>query len=291
MKEQIVAVQRMQDYIETHLYEEITLADLAGASLYSPWYAYRLFTQWLARTPADYIRRLRLSKSALRLRDERCRVADIAFEVGFSSVDGYQRAFYREFGCNPRDYAANPIPLFLFTPYRVLNNTMEKEKPMDRIKTVFIQAVEKPARRVLMKRGVSAEDYYKYCEEVGCDIWGLLLSIKFALGEPVGLWLPKHLIKSGTSQYVQGVEMAADYNGIVPEGFDVVDLPAATYLMFRGEPFAEEDYEQAIDEVWEAIKKYDPSVAGYEWDETNPRVQLEPTGSRGYIELVAVRKK
>jgi len=29
MREQILAVQRMQDYIEAHIHEEITLADLA----------------------------------------------------------------------------------------------------------------------------------------------------------------------------------------------------------------------------------------------------------------------
>ncbi|HNW86691.1 MAG TPA: AraC family transcriptional regulator [Candidatus Limiplasma sp.] len=291
MREQIAAVQRMQDYIEAHLYEEITLVDLARASAYSPWYANRLFTQWLGRTPADYIRRLRLSKSALKLRDARVKVADVAFEVGFSSVDGYQRAFYREFGYNPRQYAANPVPLWLFTPYRVLSTPMNKEKTMDQLKTVFVQEVIKPARRVLVKRGVTAEDYYRYCEEVGCEIWGLLLSIQSALGEPVALWLPKHFIKPGTSQYVQGVEMVADYSGPVPEGFDAIDLPAATYLLFRGEPFAEEDYEQAIGEVWEAIRKYNPGLMGYEWDESNPRIQLEPSGARGYMELVAVRKK
>ena len=38
MNEQILAVQRMQDYIETHLTDEITMADLAGAALFSPWY-------------------------------------------------------------------------------------------------------------------------------------------------------------------------------------------------------------------------------------------------------------
>ena len=42
MQEQIDAVQRMQDYIGSHLTEEITLADLAGVSLFSPWYSYRL---------------------------------------------------------------------------------------------------------------------------------------------------------------------------------------------------------------------------------------------------------
>ena len=43
MKEQILAVQRMQDYIEKNKTEEIRLSDLARASLFSPWYAYRLF--------------------------------------------------------------------------------------------------------------------------------------------------------------------------------------------------------------------------------------------------------
>ena len=68
MQEQIDAVQRMQDYIGSHLTEEITLADLAGVSLFSPWYSYRLFTRQTGTTPADYIRRMRLSKSALKLR-------------------------------------------------------------------------------------------------------------------------------------------------------------------------------------------------------------------------------
>ena len=36
MTEQALAVQRMQDYIEEHLMDEITLADLARASLFPP---------------------------------------------------------------------------------------------------------------------------------------------------------------------------------------------------------------------------------------------------------------
>ena len=37
MKEQVLAVQRMQDYIEKNKTEEISLSDLARASLFSPW--------------------------------------------------------------------------------------------------------------------------------------------------------------------------------------------------------------------------------------------------------------
>ena len=291
MEERVLAVQRMQDYIDGHLSQEITLADLARASFYSPWYSYRLFKQWVGMTPADYIRRLRLSKSALRLRDFDCRIVDVAFELGFGSVDGYQRAFYREFGCNPREYASNPVPLYLFTPYGVKFREIRKEsKTMGNVNNVFVQVIQKPARKVIVKRGVNATEYFGYCEEVGCDVWGLLTSMKSISGEPVCLWLPERYRKAGTSEYVQGVEVSADYDGAVPEGFDVIELPAAEYLMFQGEPFEEEDYCQAIDAVQEAVKKYQPSVIGYQWDEENPRVQLEPVGTRGYIEMVAVKR-
>lgn len=290
MQETVEAVQRMQDYIEENLGGNITLAALSKVSLYSPWYSYRLFTQWTGLTPADYIRRLRLSESALKLRDQACRIADVAFEMGFGSVDGYQRAFQREFGCNPREYAAHPVPLYLFTPYGVKYRMVDKEKRMEHVKSVFVQLVEKPERKVVIKRGVNATEYFTYCEEVGCDVWGLLTSMKSLGGEPVCLWLPKEYIKPGTSEYVQGVELPVDYDGEIPEGFDVIELPAASYLMFQGEPFEEEDYCQAIDAVQEVIGRYEPSVLGYVWDERNPRVQLEPVGTRGYIELLAVSK-
>ncbi len=291
MEEQIKAVQRMQDYIEEHLFCNITLADLAKVSLYSPWYSYRLFVQQINMTPADYIRRLRLSKSAIKLRDEKAKIVDIAFEFGFNSVDGYQRAFYREFGCNPREYSVNPIPIYLFKPYGVKYSVIRKETVMKDVKNVFIQVIEKPARKVIIKRGKTAKNYFEYCEEVSCDIWGLLTSIPSISSEPVCLWLPKSYIEPETSEYVQGVEVPVDYDGVIPEGLDVIELPKCQYMMFQGEPFAEEDFCEAIDQVWDAIKKYDPSAVGYVWDDNNPRIQLEPIGTRGYIELVAVKHK
>ena len=284
------AVRAMQDYISEHIAEDITPADLAKASNFSPWYARKLFVKHLGMAPAVYIRRLKLSKSALRLRDEKISVLDIAMDMGFGSVDGYQRAFRREFGCNPKEYALSPVPIWLFTPYFITDEE-RKVSDMSDTRTVFIQIVEKPARKVIIKRGIKANEYFSYCEEVGCDVWGLLTSIKSISGEPVCFWLPEHLRKPVTNEYVQGVEVEQDYKGSVPEGFEVIDLPAATYLLFRGEAFEEEAYESAINEIWDAEKKYDPEFIGYEWDDKNPRIQLEPRGERGYIELVPVKKK
>ncbi len=279
----------MQDYIKAHLSEDIKLTDLAKAATYSPWYARRLFISLLGITPSDYIRRLRLRQSALRLRDEKVNVSDVALDLGFGSVDGYTRAFAREFGCNPKQYALNPVPIRLFNPYGVKYNNTGSIKAMQQSKNIFIQLIEKPERKVIIKRGKTATDYWAYCNEVGCDVWGLLTSIKSISGEPVCLWLPEKYIKDGTSKYVQGVEVACGYNGEIPDGFDVISLPAAKYLMFQGEPFAEADFGAAIEQVQTAIKKYDPSIIGYKWDSENPRIQLEPIGSRGYIELLAVK--
>lgn len=289
MREQIEAVQRMQEYIEDHLCEKITFADISKASLFSPWYARRLFLEYTGVTPADYIRKLRLKQSALRLRDEDVTVLDVALDAGFGSVDGYQRAFRKEFGCNPSAYSANPIPLHLFTPYGVKFRFLERKERTVRAKNVFIQVIDKPERKVIIKRGKTAKDYWTYCEEVGCDIWGVLVSMKSLCGEPVCLWLPKAYIQPGTSEYVQGVEVAVDYSGEIPEGFDIIELPASKYLMFQGEPFREEDYQQAITDIWESEKKYDPTLIGYQWDNANPKIQLEPVGTRGYIELLPIK--
>ena len=289
MDEHIEAVQRMQDYIETNLDKNITTADLANASRYSPWYSYRLFVELLHMTPAVYIRRLRLSKSALRLRDEKVKIIDVALDSGFESVDGYQRAFYKEFGCNPYEYSIRPTPIYLFKPYGIKYANRKESKDMSEVKSVFVQVIEKPERKVIIKRGKEATEYFKYSEEVGCDVWGLLCSMKSICGEPVCLWLPQKYIAEGTSEYVQGVEVAMDYSGEIPEGFDVIELPKCKYILFQGEPFEEEDFCEAIEEVWSAVKKYNPTAIGYKWDDSNPRIQLEPIGTRGYIELHPVK--
>lgn len=292
MKEQRMSVQRMQEYIEAHLDQEVTLSQLSQVSQFSPWHSYRLFRDYLEVTPAEYIRRLRLSQSAMRLKKEKCSVTDAALDCGFGSVDGYTRAFYKEFGCNPGEYLKDPVPISLFIPYGVKFIELWKDVvDMERLQNIFVQVIRKPERKVIIKRGVSAEDYFDYCGEVGCDVWGTLMSMDSLCGEPVCLWLPEVYKKPGTSTYVQGVEVEPDYAGMIPEGFDVITLPACEYLAVQGEPFQEEDYAQAILSVQYSMERYDPTIIGYEWDDDNPHIQLEPRGERGYVELRAIKRR
>ena len=288
-RERVDAVQRMQDYIEEHLMDGITLKQLASAAGYSPWYAARMFRELTGEAAFNYIRKRRLSVAAYRLRDGRERVLDVALEFQFDSHEGFTRAFHRTFGLSPARYRREAPPIQLYLAYSARAQYRMKhpeEKEECQVATgFFAQVTDFPGRKLLLKRGVEAEGYFEYCEEVGCDVWGVLCSVKEALNEPMGLWLPDSMRPEGTSRYVQGVEVPADYAGAIPEGYELMELPSCQMIVFQGEPYDDEHFDSAIEEVWKSIERYDPERFGYRWatDEL-PRFQLEPQGWRGYIE-------
>jgi AraC family transcriptional regulator len=295
--EKINAVSHMQDYIEEHVSESITLHMLANAAKYSPWHSTRIFKELTGKTPFDYLRALRLSRAALKLRDEEVRIIDVAFDFVFDSHEGFTRAFSKQSGMTPQYYSKNTPPLKLFMPNRIRDYYLILQKGEDNMtknikpNTIFVQVVERPARKLVLKRGIKATQYFEYCEEVGCDVWGVLSSFKEAIYEPIGMWMPENLRKAGTSVYTQGVELPVDYAGVVPEGFELIDLPACKMMVFQGQPYDDEKFEDAIIEMWEVMKNYNPELYGFKWsDEDGPRFQLAPMGYRGYIEARPVRQ-
>jgi AraC-like DNA-binding protein len=287
----------MQAYIEAHLQEPITLHRLADAAGYSPWHAARVFKALTGRSPFEYIRLVRLSRAALRLSEPDARVVDVAFDFVFDSHEGFTRAFSKQFGLTPQRFSQHKPPLRLFMPEDVREKYLALQKGEHAMSetpkpaTIFIQVVDRPARKLILKRGIQAADYYAYCEEVGCEIWNVLTGIRQALYEPVGMWLPEKLRKPGTSIYAQGVEMPLDYSGPVPEGLELIELPPCKMMIFQGEPYDDAEFEQAIGSLWETIKNYKPELYGFRYaDEDGPRFQLEPQGYRGYIEGRPVRQ-
>lgn len=298
--EKLKVVTHMQDVIEAHLGETLTLAALTRGTGYSMWHAARMFEEVTGVAPFTYLRRRRLSAAAQRLAEGESRVVDVAFDFVFDSHEGFTRAFARQFGLTPAGFMKKRPALPLFYPPRmreyftrrqkgepvmkkIKENAKESDKP--RTQAVFVQIVERPARRLVLLRGRDATHYFEYCEEVGCDVWDKLAAIPDALHEPMGLWLPEAGRPAGTSSYVQGVEVPADWSGTVPEGFELMDLPPCTLLVFQGEPFDDREFERAIEDLWDVMNRYDPATIGYRWaDEDAPRFQLAPLGERGYIE-------
>lgn len=290
----IEAVNRVQTYIEENLHKRMTLHELANVAGYSPWHLSKLFKKYCGKTIFDYIRAIRLSQAALYLRDNETQIVDVALNFIFDTHEGFTRAFAKEFGITPKKYAQTTPPLKLFLPHPVEDweNQKKGKITMSTNSTViFAQVIERSKRKAIIKRGVDATHYFEYCDEVGCDVWGELCSIKGALYEPMGMWLPPKLIKPGTSLYVQGVEIPEDFSGIIPEGYDLIDLEPCQMMIFQGEKYDDENFQEEVGKVMKAIDKYDPEPFGFVWAPNDtPRFQYEPQGSRGYIEGRPVRQ-
>lgn len=288
----VETISRVQWFIEKNLLNKITLFQLAAVANYSIPQLERMFKKAVGLSPFAYIRKLRLTAAARVLRDNEIKVIDTALDFLFDSHEGFTRAFLKEFGVSPFSYKKNPIPLKYFIAYDVIDmKSLNKPKENEKMKTttVFTQIVERADRKAIIKRGIKATDYFTYCEEVDCDVWGVLSSIKEAQFEPAGFWLPKGMIKTGTSEYVQGVEVSKDYCGQVPSGYDIITLQACKFMVFNGEEFNDDNFMEEIGLVWQAIEKYNPKTYGYDWDDAQPRFQLEPRGERGYIEARPVK--
>jgi AraC family transcriptional regulator len=287
----------MQDYIEAHIRKHISLSDLARAAGYSPWYSARIFKELTGKSPFEYVRALRLSRAAVELKDTNNRIIDVALDFVFDSHEGFTRAFSKQFGISPRNYSKNAQSVKLFIPqdvrdyYLVLQKGDNMVNKNTKTSTVFVQVVDRPARKLILKRGIKAAHYFDYCEEVGCDVWEILSGIKEALYEPIGMWLPENLRPRGTSVYAQGVEVPLDYSGGIPAGFEIIELKPCKMMVFQGQPYDDEKFQDAIGELWEVMKTYNPEIYGFRWaDDDGPRFQLAPMGYRGYIEARPVRE-
>ena len=293
------AAERMKKFISENLHQPITASDVAKAAGYSQYHAARVFRAETGVSPFEYIRRQRLTKSARTLRLGKHKVLDVALDFVFDTHEGFTRAFTNGFGISPKKYASRPTPEGWLIPTSYLDraNTNLEEWSMNKTSVIFTQIVDRPLRKLILRRSKAAGDYLAYCGEIGCGeqnasaAWDVLTELKEALYEPVGVWLPENMRPAGTGIYAHGVEVPEDFKGIVPDGFEVMELPACQMMVFQGEPYDDEIFEEAVGKCMEQIKRFNPEVYGYEWaPELAPRMQLAPEGWRGYIEMLPVRK-
>lgn len=103
--EYLARIHRAQDYIETHLGEELKLEDIARAAHFSSFHFHRLYTALTGETLYQFILRIRLERAAGRLCQSMLEpVTNIALDVGFSSAATFARAFKEHFGVSASEY-------------------------------------------------------------------------------------------------------------------------------------------------------------------------------------------
>lgn len=100
----------LQAYIQDHLSEHITLEFLTRQFHYSRSYLTAQFRMTTGMSIMEYISRLRIQRAKELLLDGGMTVAQIAEELGYSSMQYFSQCFKQAVGCSPSRYASTQNP-------------------------------------------------------------------------------------------------------------------------------------------------------------------------------------
>ena len=107
-KEQITSINKALAYIESHLENELSLADISQQAHYSPYHFHRLFKAFTKETLNHYIARKRVERaSADLLHREKLTITELSNRYGFTSNSSFTRAFKKYYGMSPSDFRKN----------------------------------------------------------------------------------------------------------------------------------------------------------------------------------------
>lgn len=95
------SVQQAKEFIDQHYAGQITLNDIARASLLSPYHLSRTFKTQIGVSPHAYLNQRRLDKAKRLLLTTQMTVQDISDRVGFSNVNILIRSFKNAAGMTP----------------------------------------------------------------------------------------------------------------------------------------------------------------------------------------------
>ena len=294
MKEWSETVQRMIEWIESNAERPRILETLSSEIGYSPWYCSVLFHDVTGMTLKTYVSRRRLARAAEEIRDTDERILDIALKNGFSSQEVLTRLFKEQFGCTPASYRKNPVPVPLqnFKIVRFPDYDEKRIKTMEESRlNVRVEFI--PAHKYMGIWEEKAENYCDFWEYHDCDeVCGFVTSMDKMAHPVVTAHTAGWLNKDGKKTYFYGTGIPTDYNGPVPEGFEVREIPESYYLVFEYPTF---DFMQENADVMTAVEKlawnFDPSVMGYAWnEEACPDYQRHNPEKFGYQVLRPVKK-
>jgi AraC family transcriptional regulator len=111
----LLPIYRAIEWVEAHLQDEASVAEMAAAAGYSLFHFIRAFDRTVYHTPYDYLMRRRLSEAALELLNSDRRVVEIALDYRFGNHETFSRAFKRLFGVQPTQWRERGV-----IPHRAL---------------------------------------------------------------------------------------------------------------------------------------------------------------------------
>ena len=129
-EEYLRRIHKVQDYIEQHIGQPMSIEELSNAAGFSKYHFSRIFQSILHEPLAHYVNRIRMENSLFLLAHRVDKnITDIAYELGFTESAVFSRAFKNYYGISPREYrkeySKNCKEFFLLSEYN--KDTAKKE--------------------------------------------------------------------------------------------------------------------------------------------------------------------
>jgi AraC family transcriptional regulator len=94
-------IARVVGFLSNQVNSNPSLETLADIAAISPYHFHRVYRALTGETPSSTVRRLRLAKACVMLRDTRRPVTEVAFDVGYDSSQSFAKAFRAATGFTP----------------------------------------------------------------------------------------------------------------------------------------------------------------------------------------------
>lgn len=97
-------IKGMLCYIQKHIQEELTVANIARSAAISESECLRCFRDMLGTTPIRYVRQLRIQRAVELLESTNLKIAEIGAQCGFMEMSYFSKSFRDAKGCTPKEY-------------------------------------------------------------------------------------------------------------------------------------------------------------------------------------------
>ncbi|GIQ64506.1 hypothetical protein PACILC2_30740 [Paenibacillus cisolokensis] len=97
-------IDRISQYIEDHIHEDLSLVRLAEIHYFNPSYLSRLFKQERGINLSEYIDHCRIVKAKALLRNGDLKIRDVSEAVGYEAAHSFTRFFKKMTGMTPQEY-------------------------------------------------------------------------------------------------------------------------------------------------------------------------------------------
>lgn len=119
-------MQRVLDYIDRHLDEDLDLDTLAGVAAYSKFHFHRHFTAVFGVSVHRYIQLAVMKRASYQLAYRDAQITGIAMDAGYEAPDAFARAFRQRFGQSPSAFRTSPDWETWFSAFEPLDNARSK---------------------------------------------------------------------------------------------------------------------------------------------------------------------